>query len=36
MAERMNQDLVFDHTAAKCDLNLLFRPFQLEMTDLPR
>ncbi len=36
MAERMNQDLVFDHTGAERDLNLLFRPFQLEMTDLPR
>jgi nucleoside-diphosphate-sugar epimerase len=36
MAERMNQDLVFDHTAAKSDLNLPLRPFQLEMTDLPR
>lgn len=35
MAERMNQDLVFDHAAAERDLNLLFRPFQLEMTDLP-
>lgn len=35
MAERMNQDLVFDHTAAQRDLSMLFRPFQLEMTDLP-
>lgn len=35
MAERMTQDLVFDHTAAERDLNLSPRPFQLEMADLP-
>ncbi len=35
MAERMNQDLAFDNAAAKRDLNLTPRPFQLEMADLP-
>lgn len=36
MAERMNQDMVFDHSAASRDLN--FRPckFQLDKNDLPK
>jgi nucleoside-diphosphate-sugar epimerase len=35
MAERMNQNMVFDHTAAERDLRLSFRPFRLEKSDLP-
>lgn len=35
MAERMNQDLVFDHTDATRDLKFSPRPFQLTPEDLP-
>jgi nucleoside-diphosphate-sugar epimerase len=35
MAERMNQDLAFDHTEAERDLGLSFRPFRLDISDLP-
>lgn len=35
MAERMNQDLVFDHTDAEKDLGFSPRPFVLSATDLP-
>lgn len=35
MAERMNADLVFDHTAAVRDLNYSPRKFQLDAKDLP-
>ncbi len=34
MAERMNQDLVFEHLAATQDLNYAPRPFRLETDDL--
>lgn len=36
MAERMNQDLVFDHTAAANDLGFSPRAFVLSATDLPQ
>jgi nucleoside-diphosphate-sugar epimerase len=36
MAERMNQDLVFDQTEPMRDLNFNPRPFQLMPEDLPR
>jgi nucleoside-diphosphate-sugar epimerase len=36
MAERMNQDLVFDHQDASRDLNFSPRNFQLNSKDLPR
>lgn len=36
MAERMNQDLVFDHADATRDLGFIPRPFQLSEADLPR
>jgi nucleoside-diphosphate-sugar epimerase len=35
MAERMNADLVFDHTDAARDLNYAPRKFQLDSKDLP-
>ena len=35
MAERMNQDLVFDHDRASCDLSFSPRPFLLAPEDLP-
>jgi nucleoside-diphosphate-sugar epimerase len=35
MAERMNQDLIFDSSDAKRDLNFSPRPFQLTIKDLP-
>lgn len=35
MAERMNQDMVFDHTEAAKDLGFNPRPFVLNPTDLP-
>jgi len=34
MAERMNEDLVFDHTDAARDLNFAPRPFQLSVKDV--
>ena len=36
MAERMNQDLVFDHTEAVRDLGFKPRPFVLSAADLPQ
>jgi uncharacterized protein YbjT (DUF2867 family) len=36
MAERMNRDLVFDHSDAERDLELAFRPFLIRPEDLPR
>jgi nucleoside-diphosphate-sugar epimerase len=36
MAERMNQDLVFDHADATRDLGFMPRPFRLTGADLPR
>jgi nucleoside-diphosphate-sugar epimerase len=36
MAERMNQDLVFDHSEAEKDLQLHFRPFDLKIEDVTR
>ena len=36
MAERMNQDLVFDHTSAERDFGFSARPFQLQAQDLPQ
>ena len=36
MAERMNQDMVFDHTEAEKDLGYSPRRFELSPTDLPR
>lgn len=35
MAERMNVDLVFDHTEAVRDLNFFPRPFKITSRDLP-
>ena len=35
MAERMNADLVFDHTEAVRDLNFFPRPFKITSRDLP-
>jgi len=35
MAERMNQDMVFDHTDAKNDLGFNPRNYNLQQTDLP-
>lgn len=35
MAERMNRDLVFDHSDATRDLDFIARPFQLAAEDLP-
>jgi len=35
MAERMNQDLVFDHSEARRDFNFSPRPFRLSEKDLP-
>jgi hypothetical protein len=35
MAERMNQDLVFDHTEAARELNFFPRNFHLGKEDLP-
>jgi hypothetical protein len=35
MAERMNNDLVFDHCNAERDLKLSFRPFVIGAEDLP-
>jgi NAD dependent epimerase/dehydratase family len=35
MAERMNNDLVFDHRNAERDLKLSFRPFVIGAEDLP-
>ena len=35
MAERMNQDLVFDHTEAEKDLGFKPRRFELSPADLP-
>lgn len=34
MAQRMNQDMVFDHTEASRDLNFFPRNFQLGKEDL--
>ncbi len=36
MAERMNSDLVFDHSDAERDFGFSPRPFQLSSDDLPR
>ncbi|MGB5217977.1 MAG: SDR family oxidoreductase [Smithella sp.] len=36
MAERMNQDMVFDHSEANRDLNFRPRKFQLDKNDLPK
>ncbi len=36
MAERMNQDLVFDHKEASQDLNFAPRPFRLTVKDMPQ
>jgi nucleoside-diphosphate-sugar epimerase len=36
MAERMNSDLVFDHSDAVKDFGFSPRPFQLSLEDLPR
>lgn len=36
MAERMNQDSVFDHVSAALDLGLAPRPFMLQQADLPK
>jgi nucleoside-diphosphate-sugar epimerase len=36
MAERMNQDLVFDHTSAEREFGFSPSPFQLRVEDLPR
>jgi len=36
MAERMNQDMVFDHSEASRDLNFYPRKFQLDKNDLPK
>jgi nucleoside-diphosphate-sugar epimerase len=36
MAERMNSDLVFDHSDAERDFGFSPRPFQLSLEDLPR
>lgn len=36
MAERMNQDLVFDHTEASRDLDFSPRKFYLDQDDLPK
>lgn len=36
MAERMNRDLVFDHTEAVRDLGSMHRPFVLTEEDLPK
>lgn len=35
MAERMNRDMVFDHTAARQDLDFQPRPFLLSPNDIP-
>jgi hypothetical protein len=35
MVERMNRDLVFDHSDATRDLDFLPQPFQLTPEDLP-
>ncbi len=35
MAERMNSDLMFDHTDARRDLEFMPRPFHLTESDLP-
>ncbi|AMG38119.1 NAD(P)-dependent oxidoreductase [Achromobacter xylosoxidans] len=35
MAERMNRDMVFDHTAARQDLGFQPRPFHLSPHDIP-
>lgn len=36
MAERMNQDMVFDHTEASRDLDFFPRKFYLDQDDLPK
>jgi nucleoside-diphosphate-sugar epimerase len=36
MAERMNSDLVFDHSDAERDFGFSSRPFQLSVKDLPQ
>ena len=36
MAERMNQNMVFDHSAANRDLDFSPRKFQLDKNDLPK
>ncbi len=36
MAERMNSDLVFDHSDAQRDFGFAPRPFRLSLEDLPR
>jgi nucleoside-diphosphate-sugar epimerase len=36
MAERMNQDLIFDSSDARRDLNFSSRPFELTVEDFPR
>lgn len=36
MAERMNQDLIFDHSEAERDLRIQFRPFDLKLEDVMR
>jgi len=36
MAERMNSDLVFDHSDAERDFGFSPRPFWLSLEDLPR
>jgi hypothetical protein len=35
MVERMNQDMVFDHTEATKDFGFEPRGFQLEKVDIP-
>jgi nucleoside-diphosphate-sugar epimerase len=36
MVERMNQDLMFDHTSAERDFGFSARPFQLQAQGLPQ
>jgi nucleoside-diphosphate-sugar epimerase len=36
MAERMNQDMIFDHSEAEQSLHLQFRPFDLKIEDVTR
>lgn len=36
MAQRMNQDLIFDHSDAERDLDLEFRPFHVRVEDITR
>jgi hypothetical protein len=36
MAERMNQDIIFDHEDASRDLGFAPRPFRLSIEDIPK